>query len=321
MPLRRLDNLSTMIRKIIGLLFAVCLASAVSSCVFFDDQSTPKGYVRHCVRLLDRDALYADRPEWKAKRADVLSSAKTITSMEEAHSLVEEAGAVAGGKHTFLAEPVVDTASYQEIAPEVSMLEGNIVHIILPAHTGVKVSDSLYIHTVFDFLQNHLDAKGVIVDLRGNSGGNMYPMITSVSPLLPDGIILKFKGRKRTTPITLEYVTRSYGLSPESIQKLPTTVPVAVLTDNHTGSSGEATLLCFRGLDNARTFGSPSAGYASGNVTHLLADGYQFAITRSCDVARTGEVFCEDPIDPDLSTENPMEDALSWIQSKNGALE
>ena len=304
-------------RTIAGLLFSISLASVASSCVFFDDQSTPKGYVRHCVRLLDRDALYADRPEWKEKRADILSSSKTITSLEEAHSLVEEAAAVAGGKHTFLAKPVVDTASYEEFAPEVGMLEGDIVHIMLPAHTGVKVSDSLYIHTVFDFLQNHLDAKGIIVDLRGNTGGNMGPMITSVSPLLPDGIILKFKSRDRTTPISLEYVTRSYGLPSESIRKVPASVPIAVLTDNHTGSSGEATLLCFRGLDNAKTFGGPSAGYASGNVTHTLADGYQFAITKSCDVARTGEVFCEDPIDPDFATETPLEDALSWIQSLN----
>jgi len=49
-------------------------------------------------------------------------------------------------------------------------------------------------------------------------------------------------------------------------------------------------------------------------VTHQLADGYKFAITRSCDVARTGEVFCDDPIDPDVPTETPLEDAIHWIQ-------
>ena len=297
-------------------LLAALLTFALASCTFFDNQRTPAGYVRHCIRLLDRDGLYADSPEWKLKKEEVLSKAKTITTMEEAHSCVNEAGHVAGGKHTFLWAPVKDTASYQEHAPEVSLLDGDILHLVLPGHTGVKVSDSLYIHTVFDWLQEHLDAQGVIVDLRENTGGNMYPMITAVSPLLPDGDILKFKSRKRTTPIPLDYVTRSYGLNAENIGKFPTSTPIAVLTSSHTGSSGEATLLCFRGLDNVKTFGGPSAGYASGNVTHKLADGYQFAITRSCDVARTGEVFCDDPIDPDVPTDTPLEDAIRWIQER-----
>ena len=303
-------------RKTLPSLLAAALAFAAASCTFFDNQSTPAGYVRHCVRLLDRDGLYADSPEWKLKKKEVLSSAKKITTMEEAHSCVDEAGHVAGGKHTFLWPPVTDTTTYSEQAPEVALLDENILHVVLPGHTGVKVTDSLYIHTVFDWLQEHLDAKGIIVDLRENTGGNMYPMISAVSPLLPDGVILQFQSRKRTTPITLDYVVTSYDLTPGNIGKFPSSTPVAVLTSPHTGSSGEATLLCFRGLDNVKTFGGPSAGYASGNVTHLLADGYSLAITRSCDVARTGEVFCNDPIDPDIPTETPLEDAIRWILSQ-----
>ena len=303
-------------KKIVPILLLLTLLS-VSSCQLPDfHQRTPKGYVRHCIALLDRDGLYADKPEWKAKKIEILAEAGTISTLDEAHALVQAAAEVAGGKHSFLMAPVRDTASYPEYAPQVRMLEENILHVILPAHTGVKISDSLYIHTVFDDLQEHLDARGVIVDLRDNTGGNMYPMITAVSPLLPDGIIIKFKSRKRTTPITLEYVLKSYRTVPGSIGKVPSSTPIAILTDGRTASSGEATLLCFRGLDNARTFGSPSAGYASGNVTHTLSDGYLFAITRSCDVARTGEIFCEDPIDPDVRTETPLEDAIGWILSK-----
>ena len=46
-------------------------------------------------------------------------------------------------------------------------------------------------------------------------------------------------------------------------------------------------------------------------MTHTLSDGYLFAITRSAEIARTGEVFCEDPINPDYNTETPMEDAIA----------
>ena len=292
------------------LLLALCL----SACQLpFFNQKTPAGYVRHCVFLLHAQGLYADSPEWKAKMKEVLADAPKLSSMDDAHTAVMEAAKVAGGKHSFIMAPVTDTSSYQEFAPQARMLEGKIAHVILPAHTGDRISDSLYIHTVFDFLQQHLDAKGVVVDLRGNTGGNMYPMIASVGALLPDGVVISFKSRNRTTPISLQYVLSSYGLSLDKKEKFPSSVPIAVLTDGDTASSGEATLISFLGLDNVRTFGAPPAGYASGNVTHRLSDGYFLAITHSRDKARTGEVYCDDPIQPDVPTDTPMEDALSWI--------
>ena len=139
----------------------------------------------------------------------------------------------------------------------------------------------------------------------------MYPMISAVSPLLPDGIVLKFKGRKRTVPVFLEFVLQTQNIS--ATEKFPESTPVALLTDDWTASSGEATLLSFRGLKKARTFGIPTAGYASANQTFLLADGYQLLVTTSCDEARTGEVFCDDPIVPDVTTDTPMEAAIAWL--------
>ena len=298
-------------------MLGLILASALTACSFLDNQDTPKGYVRHCVRLLDSSALYADTPEWSAKKGEVLAAAKSFSSMDEVHAAVGEAARVAGGKHSFLREPVKDTASYQEVAPEVKMMEDSILYVVLPAHMGVKVSDSEYVHTVLDFLQDNLDAKGVVLDLRGNTGGNMYPMIAAISPLLPDGTVLRFKSRKRTTPVFLEMVVKSQGLSMEGIGRFPSSTPVALLTDDMTASSGEATLLCFRGLDNARTFGAPTAGYASANTPYLLADGYSLVVTQSCDMARTGEVFCDDPVVPDVETDTPLEDAVDWISMKS----
>lgn len=298
-------------KKVLGILAIL----VVASCSLFDNQSTPEGYVRHCVRLLDSQALYADTPEWQQTKKDVLAEAKQFSGMDETHEAVSRAAAVAGGKHSRLAAPVSDTTTYREDVPQTRILEGEIAHIVLPAHSGVKVSDSLYTHTVLDFLLANPDVKGVVLDLRDNTGGNMYPMIAAVSPLLPDGIILRFKSRKRTTPITLEYVMGNARLNPGGMDKFPSSTPVAILTNEWTASSGEATLLCFRGLDNVRTFGLPTAGYASANIPYPLVDGYQLVVTTSCDVARTGEVFCDDPIEPDVRSEAPLEDAVRWIET------
>ena len=40
-------------------------------------------------------------------------------------------------------------------------------------------------------------------------------------------------------------------------------------------------------------------------------------ITTASDMARTGEVFCDDPIEPDVTTESPLEDAAVWIETMN----
>ena len=62
-----------------------------------------------------------------------------------------------------------------------------------------------------------------------------------------------------------------------------------------------------------RTFGTPTAGYASANIVKALADGYTLLITTSCDMARTGEIFCDAPIEPDVLTQTPLKDAVAWI--------
>ena len=249
------------------------------------------------------------------ERKSYLSEAKSIDNFDDAHRIIKNALAFAGGKHSTLMAPVADTTSYEELAPEAYMLDDGIAYVKLPAHNGVKVSDADYTHPVLDFLQSHLDAAGVIVDLRDNRGGNMYPMISAVAPLLPEGTLLSFRTRKHTSPITLDFVLNTSGLNSGDIQKFQDDTPVAILIDDWTGSSGEATLLCFRGLENTRTFGIPTAGYASANQPFPMADGYTLIITIGCDVARTGEVFCDDPIAPDVETKTPLEDAVAWIRS------
>ena len=43
--------------------------------------------------------------------------------------------------------------------------------------------------------------------------------------------------------------------------------------------------------------------------------GDHLVLTVGCDVARTGEAFCDDPIAPDVLTATPLEDALTWLRS------
>jgi C-terminal processing protease CtpA/Prc len=264
-------------------------------------------YVKKAVRIMDKYGLYAQGSEWEKAKAEALSAKPS--SLDEAQEIVLQAGKEAGGKHTFLlpADKIAENDSIQWELPTVELLENGIAVIKLPQFMGNAEEGIKYANTVLNVVPDTL--QGVVIDLRGNRGGNMYPMIAAVHRFLPDDIILQLKTRRNTMKINVEYVLNVASAG----QKTPINCPVALLTDEWTGSSGEATLLCFRGLANTRTFGRPTAGYASGNQPFALPDGSQLILTTSEDVARTGEVFCDDPIKPDVLTETPFEAALEWI--------
>ena len=62
-------------------------------------------------------------------------------------------------------------------------------------------------------------------------------------------------------------------------------------------------------------FGAPAAGYTSVNMLYSLYDGAQMYLTVAFDKARTGEIFKETPIEPDVATDSPLEAALEWLRS------
>lgn len=266
-------------------------------------------YVRLAVHLMDKNGLFAEGPAWAAARQEALSAKPA--SLEEAQETVRAALKVAGGKHSFIykADDVQEDTAREWEKPDVRIEDG-IAVITLPHFSGNNEEAQKYTQSTLDAIPDSV--RGAVIDLRGNTGGNMYPMIAAVHRFLPDDTILRFRTRKKTQPILTSFVTRVAGVSQGSLLE----VPVALLTDGQTASSGEAVLICFRGLDRARTFGAPTAGYASANQPFPMPDGSKLVLTTGCDMARTGEEFCDDPIAPDVLTDTPLEDALNWLNNQ-----
>ncbi len=293
--------------------------AALASLMLAGCQSPEEQYVRKAVKLMDKHGLFAEGPAWEQTRAAALEARPG--SKEEAYEIARTALKVAGGKHSFIStvESQQESATEdKETEPSVTTLDDGILLIVLPHFSGQSADENQrYAKVVLDALPEadapEADApKGVVIDLRGNTGGNMYPMIAAIHRFLPDDNILRFKTRKFTMPVMKDMVLRNVGLSARPALDCP----VALLTDEWTASSGEAVLLCFRGLEKARTFGAPTAGYASANAPYPMPDGSQLVLTTGCDMARTGEIFCDDPIAPDVTTDNPLEDALLWLRDR-----
>jgi len=271
--------------------------------------SGPHNYVVKAVRLMDKHCLFAEGQEWEAARKVALDSRPE--NMEEAHDAVKAALAVAGGKHSFVypADRVKgDIANTEWEMPSVEIDGNNIAKIKLPPFHGNREEGIRYANSVIDAIPDGI--AGAMIDLRHNTGGNMYPMIAAIHRFISDADkMLRFRSRERTQWLPLQYVCSGAGVEMKSCLDCP----VAILTDSLTASSGEATLICFRGLENVKTFGCATAGYASANTPFAMPDGSSLVLTTGCDVARTGEVFCDEPIAPDFPTGTPEADAVSWL--------
>lgn len=276
-------------------------------------------YGKNALSTIDKNGIFAGNDEWKSTYNECLKMIENAKSYDDTYDAIKKALSVGGGKHSMLmtkSESQDTTESYDEVLPTVS-LDGDIAIIKLPDFLGTAEAGQKYAKVAEDFIHENRDKiKGVVLDLRGNTGGDMGPMATAVSSLLPDGELVYYHYRSYDVPVTLKNgVVSNAGTGGKSLypeEKL--NVPVAILTDDMTASSGEALTLCFRGLENTRTFGAPTAGYTSVNMLYNMYDGAQMYLTVAFDKARTGEIFKETPIEPDVATDSPLEAALEWLR-------
>lgn len=145
---------------------------------------------------------------------------------------------------------------------------------------------------------------GAVVDLRGNRGGDLGPMLAGLNPLLPDGELLGFEGPTVDGAAELDGGTATGGGTPTSTEHVGDIEgPVVVLTDEHTASSAEAVLLAFRAREDVHVIGQPTAGAPSANQVITMPDGSRLLITVAGDRDATGELHVDQPIAPDERTE------------------
>lgn len=296
------------------------LSAKLTGTARFLGTDTPKRYTETVLELTDL-GVYAGSPEYTEARSAALDAASAASSREELYPLIDAAVQAAGGKHSALLRPGEETTTDEGPDSPVGVkMDGQVAIATVPAISRHDDGQS-YADTLGEGLAAARDsgACGAIVDLRGNTGGNMYPMLAGVSPLLPDGPAFYFQFAAGDMPVEVEGNSVSGAGMSLSEPAGKWEAPVAVLVDDRTGSSGEATMLAFRGLDRSSSFGSPTAGYASSNSVFDFPDGTVLVITQAWDRARTGEVFGEDPVPPDTDArlENTMPAAKEWLRAEH----
>lgn len=295
-------------------------------------------YVETFLDIIHREAWTGDRPEWPAIAETARREAATAEDALATYPILERVIRGIGDEHGGLmvspereaefkrryntlwytpptSNPVSKymdrtEASFRDLA----LPNGRLIRVLVLPRLFAEQDGQAYARTLFDAAGDPSPLIcGFIVDLRGNIGGTMWPMLSAVSPLLGEGDIGAFT-RRTGPPQPWRIVDGASGLmlDPEHHRAVFSMsgwrqppldrdrAPVAVLFDNGTLSSGEALATAFSGRPNTRAFGAKTFGLASNNRPFPLSDGTTLLLVTGLYQDRTGRKFPEG-LTPDVA--------------------
>ena len=309
-------------------------------------QPTPdaQAYLDRALDVMEAKAYYTSRVDWPAVRAQAHAEAAEAQTPADTYDAIRTALAALGDGHSFLLpvqreqEMEADAASAEP--GWLTRLQGRLVegeggsvgYVRVPFFIGggdgaVRFADSLA--TII----RRLDAAhpaGWIVDVRMNGGGNVWPMLAGLAPLLGDGVVGGSVSASGVRGWTRIEGPAAVAITPDTTAEvIRTTVPyavvdpfapIAVLTDSATASSAEAVALAFEGRPRSRRFGTATVGVSSANEGTELPDGSVLVVTTDLMTDRTGRAYGvrilpdEEVVDdPATESDEVIEAARAWV--------
>jgi carboxyl-terminal processing protease len=277
-------------------------------------------YLQSFLNIVKENSIYTDSIKWPIVEKEVFALSAGLTKIEEARPVLEyildELRAV-GDNHSFIQNKVA-AVNYTQVNsnPEKStckLLAGNIGYLSVPGFSSTNKEVSQQFATEIQNMIRGLDIdnniSGWIVDLRSNTGGNMYPMRAGLGPLMGEGTLGYFIRRADQKELKSPWFYKKGSSGAGSSRIVTVTKPyrikdnnahIAVLIGPKTSSSGEMTTISFIGNNNTKLFGTASGGYTTGNGMFNLSDGANLLLATSITADRNLKKYAK-KITPDIA--------------------
>lgn len=301
-----------------------------------------KAYYEEFFNKISSAALDGEKIDWKNLKLIAKKMAAGAQISADFHEVMQYT-LQRVNKHSFMFPPAT-AASFMgegdendQIKPDLVYTSGHRVneHMAYLSIPGMGSGHDPTMRAFADSMQAliaQLDTEtttGWVLDLRENGGGNCWPMLAGIGPLLGEGVCGYFMGRDGSNAQSWAYrdgtsyeqdsartsiIRPTYRLKGENVH-------IAVLTGPATASSGEVTAVAFMGKPNTRHFGQPTAGYATTNSTIRMSDGAMVLLTTSVYGDRNKKSANEQVI-PDVivATEGEKDAALTaalkWLEEQ-----
>ena len=290
---------------VLPVLLAGCGGADAPSAPEPQPSTAARSYLHSALTLMELHSIRSAEIDWPRFRAAAEARRGTAPTIPEPHPAIDTTVRALGDGHSRFFPPSRLPGTTDLPPSAESIVSGrrldDVAYVHLPGFGGPnpvgRVDSTLAVLRALDGAEPAPPPCGWIVDLRLNTGGNMYPMIAGIGPVLGEGLAGRFVppdgrvslwyyragaaaiGNRPLVTATTPYVLRR----PD--------VPVAVLYGELTASSGEAVAISFRSLPNARSFGTETRGLSTANTGFRLSDGALLNLTTAVMADRTGRVY------------------------------
>ncbi|MGL4575852.1 MAG: S41 family peptidase [Burkholderiaceae bacterium] len=299
--------------------------------------SEAQRYLDAALALMRDNALHRGLIDLAAIHDGAYQRASGASSAFEVYGAIRWATSQLQDKHSFFAPPAQAAAAVATepgtasiTLPTGHLRADHIAYLSVPAFRGSAQLGTGYINRLHVLITelDSLDPLGWMLDLSQNTGGNMWPMLAGVGPLLDEGPAGSFRAPAqreivwgyRAGEAFADHVCMARATAPSGLLRNRKR-PIALLTGRRTASSGEAIVVAFAAQVRCRRFGTATHGVPTANRGFPLADGAALYITVSRFANRLGYEYAG-AIEPDDlcdgSAEENQAKAASWIRAFSG---
>ncbi|TVZ56893.1 peptidase S41-like protein [Lutibacter sp. Hel_I_33_5] len=300
----------------------LCLLIFLVSC------NKNKKYVEEAIEIIENNSIRKDSINWNSFKSNLLEEIKKEDDLTELHALISKALYGLGDNHSFLLTKDVQAKIFNDRNPIPRVysdtISDKIGYIKIPQFLGNDRQVNQFANDIQDEIKwlDSYDLNNYIIDLRGNTGGNMFPMYLGLAPILGTDVSGFFK-MTNDKLLPWSYKSNSVFVGDEKMLEIEDSYSlksdihkIAVLIDGETGSSGEAIAIAFKGMKNTKFFGQSTYGISTGNDVFVLSDGTKMVLTTSIFVDRNKKIY-GGKVEPDAITYQPKKEAIEWLLNTN----
>lgn len=172
-----------------------------------------KAYLQKAIALVKKHALVRDSIPWPQTQAEMLAFARGMQTEQETYPIIGHLLSVMrkyGDNHSHFLSPSgvknleADESDDKGPQPQARYLGDGVGYVAVPQFWGVNATRETdfarQIQQLIQGIDTDQTVTSWVVDLRQNGGGNMYPMIAGLGPLLGEGTLGYFIDGKREVP-------------------------------------------------------------------------------------------------------------------------
>ncbi|MGD8781669.1 MAG: S41 family peptidase [Ignavibacteria bacterium] len=320
--------------KLIRHLF-LCIVLLSATC-FASDKALYKKVISQALEITMEHSINSNSLNKAEIKKEIMQRAEEVNSDDKLYEVLQILIDSLKDNHSFLI--TADGNRWQRVdrtqekteegsIPKEKLRDKRIAYVnVAPMSSASKIDKNAYADKLYNKIidaYSH-DMTGWILDFRGNSGGQLWPMLAGLSSLInsdtagfaiyPNNNNWNWWAKNGKAGVGTNVHHQIEHVSNKPLQKKP----IAILISRQTASSGEASVISFIGKENICLFGEQTKGLATVNQPFELANGAKLMLTTAYFGDRNKKIYAHG-IEPEINISNKGENdiqldtAIEWL--------